>query len=409
MARNPREVCPPDLTLWDPLRRRLLCARPSPILWGLVVCILLTTLRALCAYLDGFFVTKGAVRGFVNDPSVYTNFVFGCVVFSYYFWIPSGIAGVVNGLVGNRVFSSRTSGHLPIADPRGKPSRDTKRLRKQLLDSYKSKRHPILLCIIVIGILLLLGSVYRGLDGGAWYTAGRWGRLAAQVWGTMLMGAIFSVGLACVVLIRVLRGAFRKLHPNIRPSHPDGVGGLRPLGEFSLRLVYFLSIVGVMLLGVTPFTRGLTDLAQPATTQQGTTTGAAGVLDALSYSLSYELVIAAVVYALAAPALFFLVLGTASNAMRRAKERLLRIISDGSDVLYRESLIALQQSQVEELKPAIKRLMAVRELDDATRSFPVWPFDGQSIRRFLGSYFSPLTVGLLIELILRVLDGLGTP
>ena len=54
--------------------------------------------------------------------------------------------------------------------------------------------------------------------------------------------------------------------------------------------------------------------------------------------------------------------------------------------------------------PAIERLKAIRELHDATRAFPVWPFDQANIRKFVGSYLAPIVMGVLIEFVVGVLS-----
>ena len=47
----------------------------------------------------------------------------------------------------------------------------------------------------------------------------------------------------------------------------------------------------------------------------------------------------------------------------------------------------------------LRRLKALHELHERARRFPVWPFDDASLRKFTASFFAPLLVGLLVEVL----------
>lgn len=159
---------------------------------------------------------------------------------------------------------------------------------------------------------------------------------------------------------------------------------MSPLGRFAVKLVYVISIVGVMLLAITPYTRGL------ATHHE------------LQYTLSPELVAAGVIYFFLSTLLFFLVLGTASAAMRDTKNRVLSIVCERIDKEYATVLCTARDIESNELKNHVDNQEAAQRLYKTTQDFPVWPFDANSIRKSTTSYLAPLATGLLMEVVLRL-------
>jgi hypothetical protein len=224
---------------------------------------------------------------------------------------------------------------------------------------------------------------YRAMGEGVWFTAGTVATIVVSLWSGALMFCLFSILFTCWNMIGCLRDLFRG-GANIRPLHPDGVGGLAPMADFSLGLVYLISAVGVMLLAVTPFTRGL---------------ASGGVL---RYVVSPDIVVAATAHAVVAPLAFFLILNTASKAMREAKRRELEKIATRWDAEYPGALEAVTSGALD-FAPMVERLKTLRELYQTARSFPVWPFDQASLQKFAGSYLSPLVTGVLADLAIKVL------
>jgi hypothetical protein len=360
--------------------------------WGLVICLALTALRAGAAVIDGYISSRNGVIGFTADPSVYTNFFFGWLLLTYYLWLPQGIASLLDGLRINDVLKA------PLAEVGS---------RRSAKGSAHRGRAPVPSSSPIVGdwvavvltrydrpwmfwlglgaggvVAVAMGFHYRAMEHGVWYTAGRVSVVAAQVWVGVLLTCLFTILIACGSMIVCLRGLFRG-GTNVRPLHPDGVGGLAPMADFTLSLVYLISAVGIMLLAITPFTRGL----------------ASG--KGFAYTFSPDIVIAAVVYGLASPLVFFRVLATASGAMREAKRVELAKIAARWDVEYPATLQAVA-SESADFSPMVSRLKVLRELYQATRSFPVWPFDQASMRKFLGSYFSPL-IGIVIDKVVKQL------
>lgn len=362
----------------------------SALGWGLVVCLALTALRAGAALVDGHFLSRNGVIGFTADPSVYTNFFFGWLLLSYYLWLPQGISSLLHGLWTNDVLKA------PLAERSERQRADRGRASVSKPSAPGDGWVDVILArydrpwVFWLGlgagvvVAVAMGFHYRAMEHGVWYTAGRASVVAAQIWAGVLMSCLFTILLACGSIIVCLRGLFLG-GTNIRPLHPDGVGGLAPMADFALSLVYLISAVGVMLLAITPFTRGL----------------ASG--SGFAYTVSPDIVIAAFVYGIASPLVFFRVLATASGPMREAKRGELAKIAGRWDVEYPATLEAVA-SESTDFSPMVARLTVLRELYQATRSFPVWPFDNASMRRFAGSYLSPL-IGIIIDKVVKLLPG----
>jgi len=377
-----------ELSQRDPLRRRVLASSRSAVFWGFITCLIFNGLRALAALIDGNFQTHDDILGFIRDPSVYTNFGFGWVIFSYYIWVPSGLAKVFNGLSDNRILTGRTNNMFPLASDDGLvPDPHFPNRLERIKGSFNARWHVVVNTLIFIAVFFGTAIIYRSMGDRAWYTEGFYARIICQLWAGTLVTCIAALILSCGTLIHQLRQVFKETTPNVRPLHPDGVGGLSPLGGFALRLVYFISIVGIMLLAITPYTRGLAEFG------------------AFQYSLSFDLIIAALVYAFAAPTVFFLILGTGSGPMRRAKIKILGIIGERFDQEYLRSLKAVHDPAIDDIKSPIEQLGALHKLYKTTRDFPIWPFDGASVRKFTSSYLAPLATGLLIEVVLRLIKS----
>lgn len=170
-----------------------------------------------------------------------------------------------------------------------------------------------------------------------------------------------------LVFKRVLRGV------NVNPLHPDRAGGLLPLGQYALRTTYLIALAGIV-----------AALAEYSAIQKGT------------FSTATFFHLAILVYVIAAPVTFFAPLGTARNAMRVAKDSLMLRISKQFNKDFPLALQGLEES-ADELKENLAKLEQLQKLQELTESFPVWPFDIETIRRFALAITSPIfAIGISI-------------
>jgi hypothetical protein len=102
------------------------------------------------------------------------------------------------------------------------------------------------------------------------------------------------------------------------------------------------------------------------------------------------------VYVVLALLSFFLPPWTAHAAMAEAKRKLLMDISHQFQEAYARTTGSLE-GETGELKEHVERIESLRSLYELTSSFPVWPFDTVTLRRFAITVTVPL-VPLLTEL-----------
>ena len=87
----------------DPLLRFLARIKVPSVLIGIVYSVTFFLVRALAAWRVGHLRTIGAVTGFFDDPSLYSNLIAGAVILTYCAWLPRGISTVFTGLYANGV------------------------------------------------------------------------------------------------------------------------------------------------------------------------------------------------------------------------------------------------------------------------------------------------------------------
>jgi hypothetical protein len=158
---------------------------------------------------------------------------------------------------------------------------------------------------------------------------------------------------------------------SVRPTHPDGTGGLLPVGRASL----------FMALGVFASGLGLTAIAL-----QGWATGQP--MNAVFFLLCG-------LYLLIGPMLFVLPLTRLRRVMLDAKQRYLL----EADHLYQvaDARHAKHRSQLEVHADELQGMQALAEIFDRAADMTVWPFDRRTFRRFVALLVTPL-LPLLKEL-----------
>lgn len=163
--------------------------------------------------------------------------------------------------------------------------------------------------------------------------------------------------------------AHAQLH--LLPLHPDGAGGLRPVGRVGLRNQYALSLTAVNIILLITVSRHYLHV-QP---------------------MLNDLMLAAVVaYIVLGPIVFTAPLLPFRTGMIRTKERLLGEVAARIRVELDRLRAKLPSGTIskedEELVDRLQKIGAV--IDE----LPVWPFDAGTLRKFLTAYIIPL-VGVI--------------
>jgi hypothetical protein len=377
---DPMELKSEEISSSDPILKRLCTASVSPILIGALYTVVFLLIRILAAWRAGHLWTVGNVRGFLEDPALYTNVVILAIV-TYYVWMPRGIAAVFNGLHGNGVVSDPD----PMSPKESSSEQTYPLFIRETQTLFGSWWWPVLSLVIAIGATLTLNlPQYRALGQSAAWTADTLSLILTLLW--------VAIGVYCVTLLLLysilgiyrLNKLFSSFAIGVRPLHPDQAGGLAPLGNFTLTLSYLIAFIGILLV-LTPITRNYV------------------VMGTLQFRWTTEIIVALGVYIVVAPAVFFAPLSVAHNVMKEAKNRLLQQIAQRFETEYR-SIQNKLSGDISGLASGLKALEELQSLYDTTSKFPVWPFNAANMRRFGTSYISPIILALVIDLITNLLN-----
>lgn len=214
-------------------------------------------------------------------------------------------------------------------------------------------------------------SPYRG---GSWFVTKASCATIAPIAavGYHLVVVILARGLMAV---RGLRRVFRDREIKLQPMHPDKCGGIGCIGDYALRVSYFIAFLGV-----------------------GVSIAFVNSVYVGKWEANYLVIFSALAYLLLSPIVFFMTLGAAHNRMLDAKKALQKMISDQFSKDYSQLSAKLGESS-EVLTPHVEKVDQLRKLYELTESFRVWPFDATSLQRFWAAFLSPLMpilVGILL-------------
>jgi hypothetical protein len=201
----------------------------------------------------------------------------------------------------------------------------------------------------------------------------------------LLIAVIVIFIVRCVWLSKFLSHIVDQAEVAIQPFHPDGCGGLRPVGEIGLRNQYTVTVLGlnVVIFIVVSFLHSQN-----------------------SHDEMYVLVIAVVLYLICGPVVFLGPLLPFHRAMLRDKQLATSEVAERLRLEFERIRREIPAGDIPRSdEKLIKRL---RWIGGAVDALPVWPFDGATLRKFASAYAIPVGVALLGHLIHR-LTGLDIP
>jgi hypothetical protein len=148
--------------------------------------------------------------------------------------------------------------------------------------------------------------------------------------------------------------------------HPDGVGGLRPIGDIALNF-HFILLMPILIFIVNVYVWGFT---------QATLVGC------------FYFVILAFI--------FFIPLTSAHDVMFEYKEKELYHLSKRYNDFVKEykKIIEKENSNNEDIQ-IMENMDKIRSYYEEINRMPIWPFDATILRRFAGSILIPLLFLLL--------------
>jgi hypothetical protein len=376
----PMELKPEGIASSDPVLKGLSKAQISPILVGLIYTLGFLLIRVLAAWRAGHLWTVDKVTGILQDPGLYTNLIILAIV-TYYVWMPRGIAAAFNGLHGNGVVGDPR----PTSSQQNNPQQTYPAFIKETQTLFGGWWWPVVSLVIAISTTLTLNlPQYQAFRRSAAWAADTLSLILTLLWVAVAVYCVTLLLIYSMLSIYRLNALFNSFAIRVRPLHPDRAGGLAPLGNFTLTLSYLIPFVGILLV-LTPITRNYV------------------AMGTLQYRWSPEILVALIIYIIAAPAVFFAPLSVAHNVMNEAKNQLLLQIARRFEMEY-HSVQNKLDGELSGLKDDLKTLEELQSLHDTTSKFPVWPFNAANMRRFGTSYISPIILALVIDLITNLLN-----
>lgn len=348
--------------------RQILRVKPlaATVIFWLVVNVPLI----IAAAVKGALLTDGSRVGILDDFGWWA-YQFGTFPATFYafIWLPDGIKNVLDGLRKNKV--------IKVTSGKG----DQRKWDDFLRQFHGFYNHPAWLVGSVVIIAVLVWFIWipaqKTFDTwqatstfAFWYTEFAWFLI-------FVIGALLII--RGIITITRLNFLFREFPVVVKVLHPDGAGGLSPLGKLSVSIGYVLCVYGI---GVT-----IGNISQARI---------AGV-DYLTVLTDPMTIALWAVYLVLAPIMFFLPLNVAHYAMEQAKGEYITKISDQFEIEIQRTQELLGSSS-KQLKENLTKVEQLQQLHDLAIKFPIWPFNTKSLVRFFSSVLFPILLSLISAL-----------
>lgn len=200
---------------------------------------------------------------------------------------------------------------------------------------------------------------------------------AAVLWFYML-----AVGVLRVVVSYFVLKEFFNLGTNVQPLHPDGCGGLYPLGGLSMKLNIVVFAVGIFTIVSLINNKNFLALSNP------------DIADSLMVTHPVNLLIIAC-YVVGAAVVYFLPLYAAHGSMYWAKYKTVKQINDRYEAIRENTKSVLSQGNDDngaKLNEMVNTIENLRKLHAVASSMPVYPFNLRIITSFLASIGPPIII-----------------
>lgn len=335
--------------------------RLTPFRFALVMVGVTVLFYALAAALIAVFYTSGDLVEFLlwagRNWAQFVSLLIPPTLMGFYCWINIATGRLFDGLAkDNIVDASNEKLHDIVLGGKG-----------SIQEAYNRSTWLIASMLFMVFVVVLI--VTRPGFGQAIGTTGSHMVLFDVVmlpFKALLMYTVSMMVIKVVTTIRSLGKLFSHTTLNLRPLHPDRCGGLLRLHDYTMIVNYGIAVAGF----------GLCVLAYLS-------------FQAGHLATDNHLHIFLVGYVFLAPYCFFATLGTAHQAMKAAKESFLHNISEQFQSAYAEAQEQLT-SKHGELRDNLDKIEQLQTLHKLTQSFPIWPFDVRSIRRFVATIAAPL-------------------
>jgi len=341
----------------EPLVRRLgpwgfpIAGLVFSLVWELVTLLMLHRLGLTGSLLDR---PDGATRFSVGASIWLLDLAGPAIMWALYAWLRRASPRVMPDLHRRRLFVDASPAAAPAA----------------------AARH-----LWIAGVALALaGAIQHLLHPPGWNDASMLHaqlRLAVSIplWYTLWM-CVVTLGFVIVAMRHEFGGRALRLHA----FHPDGVGGLGPLQAYIRTLMYFMLAISALL---------AVAVAVATVTAQLSAT-----------KIDRVLVIYVCGFIVIAPVVLLGTIWPAHTAMVRARARLESAVA---------KLVAEQTASVHDLPDPrlttadLDRFALAQRAHQFLAASPTWPVNPVGLRRVIVGLFSPLFIGVLTDIVIRLL------
>jgi hypothetical protein len=343
-------------------------------LWLVVVIFVLVVNLPLIVYaaVNGTLYSQGSRPGLLREWAWWI-YQFSSVpaTLLFFLWMPDGILNVLEGLQKNKTIL--VSG---------------KRDEARHFDAFLTRFDRIyshwlwtITCVVLLAIFMVVAVVPEQSAFHSWFVLNSitfW-YCEAFWYFIFLLGALIVVRV--LLSIYWFNRLFKEFRVDIRVLHPDGAGGLSPLGSFSIKVGYLIGIFGMSAVA--------TIWSHTDYLLRGQTPG---------FNTEPALILLLALYILFAPIVFFAPIGSAHMAMQKAKEDFIINIADQFEVDFAKMQSAIGKD-TKDLASSIAKIEQLQNIHKIASSFPVWPFNIGNVIRFFSSTLSPLVLAMIPAII----------
>lgn len=182
---------------------------------------------------------------------------------------------------------------------------------------------------------------------------------------------IFYIVVRQVIAMIGINKFFRSIDIEIYPLHPDGAGGLKPLGQYVVTCGLGIGIIGLVL--------GMSLLRS----QIG--------LERLGSVFYFNLGL----YILFAPIFLFIPLIEAHREMQSVKTAILLDVAEQHESVFQKSLVNMRAGK--SIHKELSELDSIRKMYTIADSSPEWPFDLNILSKFSAAVFLPVILPIVIN------------
>jgi hypothetical protein len=174
-----------------------------------------------------------------------------------------------------------------------------------------------------------------------------------------------------ILFLRRLRNDFRII---VRPLHPDRCGGLKPVGNFCIKIDYILLVVGLAIAAFSIFPH--------------------------AKEMNTLICFALFLYVFFATFFFFYPLWTVHDSMETQKRSLLNNLNEKLDSVYQETYEEIIARGIDVDERKLNKIEKMDMIYERANKMPVWPFDVGNLIRFLTTIFIPV-MSIVVNAIAR--------